>query len=235
MVVKGSKTSTKDDAHKLISSLSYKKRIDYNNVINGSKLMSQSNGVYIKQVGIEDVGIEMLYKPNKTTTSFLGSILGHIEGNINRMKTCKVILFTMLKDAETDMPLQVTNKNGNKYPVDILVFATGGSSSLANAVTELGNVCTEIAKTECSLGWRYGTPTFMYKGDISPPEVMPLGHYLITTDCVSVMKKIYEDISTKATFLEREDRDLILKEVFGDSKIGLECIEGVPAEIFDVL
>ena len=234
MVIKG-KAATKDDAHKSVSSPSYKKTIDYNNVTNGSKLLSQSNGVYIYQVGIEDVGIGMFYKPNKVTTSYLGSILSHIEGNTDRMKSCKVILFSTLKDAETDAPLQVTNKIGNEYPVDIVVFATGGSCSLANAATELGTICTEIAKTECSVEWRYGTPTFMYKGDMSPPIIEPLSHYLMTTDCVSVMKKIYEGITTKKDFLEKKDRDVILQEVFGDTKIGLESIEGVPEEIFDVL
>ena len=49
------------------------------------------------------------------------------------------------------------------------------------------------------------------------------------------MKCIYEDITTKEDLLQKDDRDLILKDVFGDVEHGLDVINKINEEVFDAL
>ena len=63
----------------------------------------------------------------------------------------------------------------------------------------------------------------------------PLGSYLLSYDCVTVMKCIFEDITTKELFLQKEDKDAILCSVFGDVETGNSVIGGIPDDVFESL
>ena len=202
---------------------------------NGAKLMLSANGVHTMEVGIPNVALALFKKPSQKASSFLGNIPTFLEGSEDLQEECDIALITTLRDPDCDVPLQVANKIGNMYPIEVVVLATGGTRDISKAAIELANTCTSIAKNECKAEWKYGIPVFLYKGDITPVKVLPLSHYIVSTDCVIVMKRIYEGITTKELFLQKDDRDLILKDVFGNVEHGLDVINKINEEVFDAL
>lgn len=200
-----------------------------------AKSLKSANGVVTKSVGIQDVAVVLHMKANNGHPAYLGSIPVHFENNEDFMERCKVVLVTHQKDPHSDEPLAVVNKNGNSYPVEITVIATGGQCDVSKAASKYATTLTEIARNECRTDWKYGIPIFMYKGDTTGGTVHPLGHYLVSYDCVTVMKCIFEDITTKEHFLQKEDKDAILAAVFGDTMTGMSVINGIPEDVFDAL
>lgn len=201
----------------------------------GIKLMNSSNGVYTKNVGIPNVAVSFFRKPNRIHKAFMGGITSVLESDKEMKDSCDVVLVTTLKNPDTDMPLQIPNKVGIMYPVEVVVLATGGAYDVSCSAMKLAKKCTLIAKRECRLEWRYGVPKFMYKGDITSEKVLPLCHYIVSKDCFVVMKRIYKGIKTKEDLLNHVERDLIIKEIFGDLRYGVQVINNITKEVFDTL
>ena len=199
------------------------------------KSIKNSNGIVTKGVGIPDVAVVFHKKANNTHPAYLGNIPSYFEADEGKMNSCNVVIFCQQRDADADEPLQVMNKSGNSYPVDIAVIATGGQCEVSKAASKYAATLTEIARTDCRLDWKYGTPMFMYKGDTTGNTVYPLGSYLLSYDCVTVMKCIFEDITTKDLSLQKEDKDAILLSVFGDVDTGNSVIGGIPDDVFESL
>lgn len=198
------------------------------------KQMKYANQIIIKKVGIQNVAIGLHFKANGIFPAYMGGILTHMETD-EYMDKCLLVHVTNLKSPDGDKPHEVPNKQGNLYPVDVVVFATCGECTLEKAGTTYASCCNDIAKSQCRTEWKFGTPVFMFKGVSTPPDEPPLGHYLMSQDCIVVMKRIYEGISTKEAFLEKEERDAILTEVFGSAADGMNIIQSIPEEVFNGL
>lgn len=198
--------------------------------------LRSANQVKYKLVGIDRVAVGLIYKPDGIQPAFLGNILSHIEGNPSRMNHCKLMLMTQLRNPDgTNAVLETENKAGNKYPSDIVVFATDDTTSIARAAFNLGSTLSSIAKNECRNDWKFGIPLFCSKGDATPPAEPSLAHYLLNEDCITVTKRVFEGCDTKEEFMNNEFRDMILETVFGNASNGLAVVEGMPEELFDEL
>ena len=66
----------------------------------------------------------------------------------------------------------------------------------------------------------------------TPPNVLPLAHYLMNEDCVTVIKRTYEGCDTKEALMANEFRDDIIKAVFGDANIGFSAVEEIADEVY---
>ena len=198
--------------------------------------LSSANQVKFKYVGIDQLAVGFIYKPDGSGPAFLGNIISFIEGNDEHMEKCKLMTFTKLRNPDgSNELLETENKSGNKYPSDIVVFATDESTSILQAAGHFSKTLTSIANNECKGDWKFGIPFFVNKGDATPPSVLPLAYYLLNEDCVTVMKRTFEGIDCKEDFMNNEFRNEILKTVFGDADAGFQVIEGMPEELYDEL
>ena len=197
---------------------------------------SRAEQVKFKSVGIDGVGLALIYKSNGTDFSFLGNCLSHLQSKEDKMELCKVTMFAKLRKPESNELLQTKpNKSGNSYPVDIVVFSTDGEINLNQACTNLAKTLGEIAKDECKTDFHYGIPIFMNKGDCSPPTVLPLSYYLLDYDCISVIKRIYEGADTKEELMANPQMKNILTIVFGEANKGFQVLEQIPEEVYEEL
>lgn len=197
--------------------------------------LANADQVKFKSVGIDGLGIGVILKNDGVGPAFLGQILTYVESDQVKMDRCKLLLITQLRNPNgMNSILETPNKKGNQYPHDIVVFSLDpdGEMSLNNAASELAMVMTEIAKNECKADWKFGTPFFTNKGDATPPNVLPLAHYLMNEDCVTVIKRTYEGCDTKEALMANEFRDDIIKAVFGDANIGFSAIEEIADEVY---
>ena len=201
-----------------------------------STVANRAEQVKFKLVGIEDVAVAMFFKSNGTDPSYLGNILSFVKTDEQKLESCKATTFTYLRNPDgTNVAFQKANKSGNSYPVDICVISTDGEIPVSQACTNLAKTLGEIAKTECKAEFNYGIPVFINKGDCTPPTVLPLCHYLMDYDCITVIKRIYEGAETKEELMENPERDNILKIVFGVANKGFEVLEGITDEIYEQL
>jgi hypothetical protein len=198
------------------------------------KLLNADQVKY-KTVGIPGLAIGLILKSDGVGPAYVGKILGFVENNAEKMDRCKLLLVTQLRNPNgMNIILQTPNKKGNEYPHDIVVFSLDpdGEITINQAVTEFAKVITEIAKNDCKDDWKYGTPFFSNKGDATPPDVQPLGYYLMDEDCVTVIKRTYEGCDTKDELMNNEFRDDILKAVFGDANKGFSAVEAIADEVY---
>lgn len=198
--------------------------------------LSNANQVKFMNVTIDNVAIGVATKSDGVGPSYLGNILSHIESDAEKMEHCKILFFTKLRNPNgSDEALEVANKQGNKYPFDIAVFATTDEVPIRTAASNYAMTLTEISKTDCKDEWKFGVPMYLYKGDATPAIKPSLNYYLLTEDCVAVMKRIYEGCDFKQQLLTNEFRDTILSEVFGDAAKGLDIIENMADAIYDTI
>ena len=198
--------------------------------------MSNANQVKYKQVGIENVAVGLIYKPDGKGPAFVGNILGHIESDTSKMEVCKLLFFTKLRKPDgSDEVHEVSNKQGNMYPFDVAVFCTLDGELMSAAVNNYTKQLNEVAKAECRNEWKYGVPFFVNKGNATPPNMPPLSTYLLNADCVLVMKRVFEGCDTKTELMNNEYRDEILKNVFGDATTGFNIIDEMDDEFYENL
>ena len=200
--------------------------------------VSNANQVRYRRVSsIDGLAVAHFLRSNGSDPAYTGSIFPNIESNTSHMSHCGITLITTLRNPNgTNEPLQKVNKAGNSYPVTVTVILTDEGVSLSQAASNIAKTMTNIAKNECKTEWNFGTPVFVNKGDASPPTLLPLSHYLVDFDCITVMKRIFEGTDTKDDMLNKnKDRDEILNMVFGDANKGFEVIENLEDSIYEEL
>lgn len=201
-----------------------------------AKKYENANQVRYKMVGIDNMSVGMVYKADGKTPAFLGNILGHIESDRSKMDRCKLIFFTKMRNPDgTDEVYEVANKQGNKYPIDVAVFCTLEGEHMSAATSNFTRTLNEIANSECKNEWRFGVPLFVHKGNSTPPTPLPISTYLVNNDCISVIKKVYENVETKTSLMNNEFRDGILAEVFGNADAGFNVVDSMDEELYDNL
>ena len=200
--------------------------------------VSNANQVRYRRVSsIDGLAVAHFLRSNGSDQAYTGSIFPNIESNTSHMSLCGITLITTLRNPNgTNEPLQKVNKAGNSYPVTVTVILTDEGVTLSQAASNIAKTMTNIAKNECKTEWNFGTPVFVNKGDASPPTLLPLSHYLVDFDCITVMKRIFEGTDTKDDMLNKnKDRDEILNMVFGDANKGFEVIENLEDSIYEEL
>ena len=200
--------------------------------------VSNANQVRYRRVSsIDGLAVAHFLRSNGSDQAYTGSIFPNIESNTSHMSLCGITLITTLRNPNgTNEPLQKVNKAGNSYPVTVTVILTDEGVSLSQAASNIAKTMTNIAKNECKTEWNFGTPVFVNNGDASPPTLLPLSHYLVDFDCITVMKRIFEGTDTKDDMLNKnKDRDEILNMVFGDANKGFEVIENLEDSIYEEL
>ena len=194
----------------------------------GPPKASHANCVRFKLVTIEGVAIGAIQKPDMRHDAFLGNTLSYFKDNDSRKEQCKLLLITQLRNPDgTNELLETANKAGNKYPTDIVVFDAGSDSAIPTAVTEFAREMSNVARNECRLDWKFGTPYFVNKGDATPMIRHPLSYYLLDLDCASVIRRIYENCTTKRELMNNPQKDSIFQEVFGSTEAGNEVMESI--------
>lgn len=195
-----------------------------------------ANQVMYKTVNMENVGIGYVMNKSGTAPAFLGQSLMYIEDDPQRKEHCKIYMMSKFRNTDgSNSFMETTSASGNTYNTDLVVFVADNETTLAQACINFSNVLCEIARNECKDDWNYGIPTFVPKGNATPPNPPPLSFYLTNEDCITVIKGIYENCDTKDEFEANEFYDQIVHTVFGDLARGNEVIQGIPSELWDQL
>jgi hypothetical protein len=197
---------------------------------------ASANMIKAFEVGVENIGIGVILKPDGISPAFSGKILPNIEANTEYIEKCQIMLFSKLRNPDgSNDHIETPNKNGNMYPTDLVVFATNGETTLAQACFALAKTMNQVAKNECADDWKYGKPLFISKGVVSQQNTLPLSHYLLNEECITVIKRIYENCDTKDEFLNNEFKDDILETIFGNVNAGNEVVLEMIDELFNEL
>lgn len=200
--------------------------------------IANANQVRFRRVaGIDDLAVAYFVRSNGSDPAYTGGIIPHIESEPSHMSSCGLTLITTLRNPDgTNEPLQKVNKSGNAYPVTVAVVLPDEGVTLSQATTNLSKTMSTIAANECRTEWNYGTPVFLNKGDSSPPTLLPLSHYLVDMDCITIMKRVFEGVDTKEELMnENDNRDEILSLVFGDANEGFQVVEAIEDNMYDEL
>ena len=90
-------------------------------------------------------------------------------------------------------------------------------SAIGDLVIMLNDVaCNSIVRPQC----QYQVPFFFNRGRTTLPTIVSLSTYLLNDDCISFIKRFWENCESKDVLNSNEHRDVILKEVFGSADEG---------------
>lgn len=197
---------------------------------------TSANMIKWMKVGIDDLAVASVLKPDGVGPAFTGNIMGKIEIDPEKMEFCKIMMISNLRNPNGDNEiLETENKQGNKYPTQVVVISTDPSVPINMAAWNLAKTMNNIAKNELEGEWKFGTPFFINKGDATPIDNLPLSHYLLNEECIAVMKRIYENCDTKDELLKNEYLESILETIFGDFNIGNDIVNGMFDEEYNEL
>ena len=83
--------------------------------------------------------------------------------------------------------------------------------------------------------FKYGVPTYINKGNKTPTGGTCLFDFLMPHDCITIMKKWFDDVETKVAFMGNENRDTILRMIFGDVNEGFEMVSAIDDIVYNQL
>lgn len=198
--------------------------------------LTSANMIKWMKVGVDDMAIAAILKPDGIGPAYTGNIMRKIEEDPEKMEICKIMMISNLRNPNGNNEiLETENKQGNKYPTDIVVISTDPSCPINMAAWNLAKTMNSIAKNELEGEWKFGTPFFINKGDATPVDNLPLSHYLLNEECITVMKRIYENCDTKEELLNNDYMESILETIFGDFNIGHDIVSGMFDEVYNEL
>ena len=184
--------------------------------------------VKFSEVGIDDFCVAKVDKANGTDSAYMYPINRRLNADEAKKERGNLVYHTfMRKSKEEDELLETPSQKGTLYNTDVYILYTNGAIAFHQATANLTKVFNEIARDEAKDDFKYGTPSFVNKGDCTPPVTPCLQNFLLDKDCISVIKRIYQDTETKEALMENEYRDAILETVFGDCDVGLKIINAL--------
>lgn len=180
-----------------------------------------------------------------TTPAFNAPMLRLLEDSTDEEKDAGnfCMAFEMRDPTNPDIPLVVTSNTGREYKADVFVNTTAGVTVDGNEATlsdyflatqnftKLANAKAKEARSD----FKYGVPTYVNKGNKTPPTGSCLFDFLMTEDCVTVMKKVFVGVDTKVDFMGNKNRDEILQMVFGNAEKGFEVVSAIDENIYNEL
>ena len=232
-MVKGGKNDTKTNSAKSATAVTPPRKSTLGNNRSPPKSIKKSHQNQIKcYVPAPDIAIVRFTKPDGNQPAFLKPTLQALEEDDEKKDLCKIVFMTELRDPSgNNCALINTSSTGKEYTHDVMVVNLMGEapkvvmSSLATAINDM----TSQVKTM----YQFGAPKFN-NGGILKCENRPLSYYLMNDDCISLMKRFYEGTDIKDDFMENENRDAILTEVFGDKEHGMEVLNEIDDEEWEL-
>ena len=84
------------------------------------------------------------------------------------------------------------------YLIDVMVMSVKGKEkSFVSAVDDLVRVLCQVASSDGYRGsWQLSIPNFVNRS-AAPSSVPPMSTYLLSKDCISFIKRFYEQCDTK--------------------------------------
>ena len=192
--------------------------------------------VKFTDVGIEDICVARIYKPNGFEPAFVGPINKHLNDEINedKRRDGNIVLISQQKKSKMENELLETpSQTGAKYYTDVYVLTTDNAISFHEAAGNLTRVFNDVSRNEARDGFKYGHPTFVNKGNNTPPTKPCLHDYLLDRDCITILKRAYKGADTKYELMNNEFRDDILEIVFGDSNVGYQIVNELDDETYE--
>ena len=154
-------------------------------------------------------------------------------------------LYNIRDPNDADKPKVVTNIKMKEYNEDFVlmtcenIIKDGEEATERDyflMVTKFAAVFNRISKQAEAAGeFKYGAPLYVNKGNMTPLSGACLFDYLMTFDCVKVMKQFCAGIDTKTELMIHNDRDDILEVMFGDSQKGFELVSAIDEMIYTTL
>ena len=205
----------------------------------------------IIEVTFHDIGLNELFVtiPTKAkeggTPAFNQSMIRLLdEASDEEKNNGNYCMSFKLKDPENvDIPLVVLSGSGRKYTTDVFINTTegitteGNDATLSDYFAATTNSCRLLnAKANAAVSaFKYGVPTNNNKGNKTPPGGTCLFDFLMPQDCVTIMKKWFDGVETKVAFMGNENRDTILRMIFGDVNEGFEMVSDIDEIVYNQL
>jgi hypothetical protein len=199
---------------------------------------SKDQLVKYKEVGIQGVCLAFCFKPDGIGPSYISPITRYLEDAETEKVNGHILFLAQLRDPKGEnTPLQTPSSSGKMYPTDVFVMSIERPNyPYFSAIGDLVRVLNEVAGNPIvKPSWQYGTPVFVNRGTATPPTIVPLSSYLLNEDCISFIKRFFEDCDSKESLSNNEHRDEILKEVFGSADEGWHALETISDEAYEML
>jgi hypothetical protein len=199
---------------------------------------SKDQLVKYKEVEIEGVCLAFCFNPDGISPSFISPITSYLEDSEMEKSNGHILFLAQLRDANGEnTPHQNSSLTGKVYPTDVFVMSIERPNyPYFSAIGDLVRVLNEVAGNPIvKPSWQYGKPVFVNRDTVTLPTVVPLSSYLLNEDCISFIKRFFEDCDTKESLSNNEHRDEILKEVFGSADEGWHAVENISDESYEML
>jgi len=199
--------------------------------IKSRKAVKKTSGQEVKYYTVKDmegVYIIKVLRPDSAQPSFYAPTIALFEEEESEKEELGLLFFTELRDPYTgEGSMKAVSSTGKEYAYDIAVMMWGDKDPKAemhNYVKKL-NFFSQNAKDK----YQYGVPKFISKGQVALSTPKVAYHYLLDTDCISLIKMYFENCDSKDEFLANEYRSQILITVFGNENVGMrvvnECLD----------
>jgi len=186
-------------------------------------------------VGFDDVFLVKIYKPDGKYPAFVGPINREINDDEQDKKVdANLVLHCQeRKSKEENELLETPSNTGAKCYTDVYVLTTENTITFHQAAGNLTRVFNDIARNEAKGGFKYGVPTFVNRGNNTPPKKPCLHDYLLDRDCITMLKRTFQGADTKEDLNNNEFRDSILEAVFGDCNLGYDIVNALSDEEYE--
>jgi hypothetical protein len=199
---------------------------------------SKDQIVRYKEVGIEGVCLAFCYKPDGINPSYIAPIIRYLDDSEGDKAAGHIMFLAQLRDSTgANVPLQTPSATGKLYSTDVIVMSIDDPRyTYFSAIGDLVNVLNDAAHNSVVRPqWQFQVPNFVNRGRATPPTVVPLSTYLLNDDCISFIKRFWENCESKDALNNNEHRDVILKEVFGSADEGWQALENISEEAYELL
>ena len=212
--------------------------------------LGQANEIY--EFGIIDVGLGPLYlvtvekEKGKGTMFNVPSIRRLNDSSEKDKDDVRFLLNFFQRDPnDAEKLLTTTNSKLKDYNHDIFLLTSeyvtpmGKEPSVSDyfvntsKFTKIFNTLTK--EGEDAGDYKYGTPVYVNKGNKTPTGGACLFDFLVLNDCVTVMKCFCDGVDFKTDLMVHDERDEILKLIFGDADKGFDLISTIDDMIYDSL
>ena len=104
------------------------------------------------------------------------------------------------------------------------------------AVDDLVSVLHHVATCGiCRGSWQLSIPTFVNRGSSTPPNVPPMSTYLLNDDCISFIKRFYDQCDTIEQLCNNEYCHTIVDADFGKADEGWSVLDALTDDQYDLL
>jgi hypothetical protein len=191
-----------------------------------------------REIGIPGICLSFAFKPDGVNSSFMEPLLRALDEDDAQKAAGHILFLTQARKTDGSNSIaQTPSMTGKLYPTDIIVVSVEDEDkSFVAAVDDLVKVFHHVATGDnCRGSWQYSVPTVVNRGSAMPPSVPPMSTFLLNEDCISFIKRFYEECKTKEQLCKNEYRDTILEAVFGEADKGWSVLESMTDDQYETL